>query len=257
MSDAIRFEDQVVIVTGAGGGLGRAHALLFARHGAKVVVNDLGGSTHGEGANASAADKVVEEIRAFGGTAVANHDSVTDGDRIVQTALDHFGRIDVLVNNAGIVRDNLLAAMDDEEITSVIQTNLLSVFHVTRAVIPFMMSRRSGQIVNLSSVAATKGGRGQANYAASKGAVEAMTRALAVELSPRKIRVNAVAPGVIETSMSQQVRDLAGDEVKARILLKRYGQPEEIAKAVTFLASDLSSYVTGQILYVDGGFKMA
>ena len=115
MSDAIRFQDQVVIVTGAGGGLGRAHALLFAKHGAKVVVNDLGGSTHGEGANASAADKVVEEIRAAGGTAVANHDSVTDGEKIVQCALDNFGRIDVVVNNAGILRDKTFHKMEDAD----------------------------------------------------------------------------------------------------------------------------------------------
>ena len=126
MSDAIRFEDKVVIVTGAGGGLGRAHALLFARHGAKVVVNDLGGSTQGEGANSSAADRVVEEIRQAGGTAVANHDSVTDGDRIVQQALDSFGRIDVVVNNAGILRDRFFHKMSLDEWDAVI----LSLIHI-------------------------------------------------------------------------------------------------------------------------------
>ena len=243
---------KVAIVTGGSRGIGRSIVQTLAAEGAHVHFFYRSEET--------AAQQVVDEVVASGGQARAWKVDVTDSQACAKAVEDIFEqaeRIDVLVNNAGIVRDNLLAAMDDEEITSVIQTNLLSVFHVTRAVIPFMMSRRSGQIVNLSSVAATKGGRGQANYAASKGAVEAMTRALAVELSPRKIRVNAVAPGVIETSMSQQVRDLAGDEVKARILLTRYGQPEEIAKAVTFLASDLSSYVTGQILYVDGGFKMA
>ena len=130
------------------------------------------------------------------------------------------------------------------------------VFNVTRPVIPYMMSQRAGRIVNLSSVAGNKAGRGQANYAASKGAVDALTRALAVELAPRKILVNAVAPGVIETEMSQQVRDLAEDEVKRNILLKRYGQAQDVANAVGFLVSDLASYVTGQVLYVDGGFKM-
>jgi len=123
-------------------------------------------------------------------------------------------------------------------------------------VIPYMMSQRAGRIVNLSSVAGNKAGRGQANYAASKGAVDAVTRALAVELAPRKIQVNAVAPGVIETEMSQQVRDLADDQVKSRILLKRYGKAEEIANAVGFLVSDMADYITGQVLYVDGGFKM-
>ena len=133
MSDAIRFENQVVIVTGAGGGLGRAHALLFAKHGAKVVVNDLGGSTHGEGANASAADKVVAEIKAFGGEAVANHDSVTDGGQIVQCALDSFGRIDVVVNNAGILRDKSFHKMEDTDWDLVYKVHVEGAYKVTRA----------------------------------------------------------------------------------------------------------------------------
>jgi len=141
-------------------------------------------------------------------------------------------------------------------VAEVLATNVTGVFNVTRAVVPYMTSQRSGTIVNLSSVAGDKGGRGQTNYAASKGAINAFTRALAVELAPRKVRVNGVAPGVIETDMSADVREQSGDVVLARILLRRYGKPEEIADAVWFLASAHASYVTGQVLSIDGGFKM-
>jgi 3-oxoacyl-[acyl-carrier protein] reductase len=154
------------------------------------------------------------------------------------------------------VRDNLLALLSDDDIHSVLDTNIGGAFNVTRAVVPHMISKRAGRIINLSSVAADKAGRGQANYAASKGAINAFTRAMAVELASRKISVNCVAPGVIETEMSQQVRDLAGDEVKARILLRRYGRPEDVAHAVWFLASRFADYITGEVLHVDGGFKM-
>ena len=174
----------------------------------------------------------------------------------VERIVDSRGRIDVLVNNAGIVRDNLLGMLEDEDIHAVLDTNIGGVFNLTRAVSRHMISKRSGRIVNLSSVAAAKGGRGQSNYAASKGAIEAFTRAMAVELASRKITVNCVAPGVIETEMSQQVRDLADDQIKARILLRRYGQAQDVAHAVWFLASRFGDYITGEVLHVDGGFKM-
>jgi 3-oxoacyl-[acyl-carrier protein] reductase len=174
----------------------------------------------------------------------------------VERLVERSGRIDVLVNNAGVVRDDLLAMLDDDAIRTVLDTNVGGVFNVTRAVVPHMISRRAGKIINLGSVAGDKGGRGQTNYAASKGAINAFTRALAVELASRKITVNCVAPGVIETEMSQAVRDLAADEIKQRILLHRYGQPEEVAHAVWFLASRFADYITGQVLHVDGGFKM-
>jgi 3-oxoacyl-[acyl-carrier protein] reductase len=160
------------------------------------------------------------------------------------------------VNNAGVIRDNLLGLLEDEDVRVVLETNIGGVFNVTRAVVPHMIARRAGKIVNLSSVAGEKGGRGQTNYAASKGAINAFTRALAVELAPRKITVNCVAPGVIETEMSQAVREMAGDEVKGRILLRRFGQPQDVAHAVWFLASRFADYVTGEVLHVDGGFKM-
>ncbi len=163
MTDAIRFEDKVVIVTGAGGGLGRAHALLFARHGAKVVVNDLGGSTQGDGANSSAADRVVEEIRQAGGTAVANHDSVTDGDRIVQQALDSFGRIDVVVNNAGILRDKAFHKMEDADWDLVYRVHVEGAYKATRAAWPHMREQNYGRVIFTASTSGIYGNFGQSN----------------------------------------------------------------------------------------------
>lgn len=243
---------KVALVTGGARGIGRAIVESLAREGAIVHFFYKG--------NTQAAQEVLAACEALPGSVHAHQVDVTDAAACaaaVDQIAEQFDRVDVLVNNAGIVRDNLLAMMEGDEISAVLDTNLGGVFNMVRPVIPYMMSQRAGRIINMSSVAGAKGGRGQANYAASKGAVDALTRALAVELAPRKILVNAVAPGVIETEMSQQVRDLADDEVKSRILLKRYGQAQDIAHAVVFLASDLSSYVTGQIIYVDGGFKMA
>ena len=174
----------------------------------------------------------------------------------MEQLIERRGRIDVLVNNAGVVRDNLLGLLTPKRCSTVLDTNVVGVFNVTRAVVPHMISRRAGRIINVSSVSGEKGGRGQTNYAASKGAINALTRALAVELAPRRITVNAVAPGVIETEMSQEVRERAGEEVKSRILLRRFGSPQEVAYAVWFLASRFADYITGQVLHVDGGFKM-
>ena len=174
----------------------------------------------------------------------------------VEKIVDRTGKIDLLVNNAGVVRDNLLAMLEDDDVKTVLDTNVTGTFNMTRAVVPHMVSKRRGKIVNLSSVSGEKGGRGQTNYAASKGAINAFTKSLAVELAPRNIRVNAVAPGVIETEMSKTVRELAGDQINSRILLKRIGQPEDIANAVWFLSSKFADYITGEILHVDGGFKM-
>jgi 3-oxoacyl-[acyl-carrier protein] reductase len=162
----------------------------------------------------------------------------------------------VLVNNAGLVRDSLLGHLGEDDVRMVLETNVGGVFNVTRAVVPHMIARRAGKIINISSVAGENGGRGQTNYAASKGAINAFTRALAVELAPRRITVNAVAPGVIETDMSQAIRDRNGEEVQSRILLRRFGTAAEVAYAVWFLASRFADYITGEVLHVDGGFKM-
>jgi 3-oxoacyl-[acyl-carrier protein] reductase len=242
---------KVALVTGGSRGIGRAIVERLAGDGVDVVFFYRG--------NAEAAREVVDTVTAAGGKAEAMQVDVADAAAVttaVDRVIENRGRIDVLVNNAGIVRDNLLALLSDEDIRTVLATNVGGAFNVTRAVSPHMISMRSGRIINLSSVAGEKGGRGQANYAASKGAINAFTRAMAVELASRKITVNCVAPGVIDTEMSQQVRDLAGDEVKARILLRRYGQAQDVAHAVWFLASRFADYITGEVLHVDGGFKM-
>jgi 3-oxoacyl-[acyl-carrier protein] reductase len=242
---------KVALVTGGSRGIGRAVVELFARDGMDVVFFYRG--------NQAAAQEVVAAVQAAGGQCEAMQADVADAAAVndaVDQIIDSRGRIDVLVNNAGIVRDNILGLLEDEDIRAVLDTNVGGVFNVTRAVVRHMISKRSGRIVNLSSVAGEKGGRGQANYAASKGAINAFTRSMAVELASRKITVNCVAPGVIETEMSQAVRDLADDQIKARILMKRYGQAQDVAHAVWFLASRFADYITGQVLHVDGGFKM-
>lgn len=242
---------KTVLVTGGSRGIGRAIVELFAEQGADVTFLYRG--------NTDAANEVVETARTAGWQVTAEQVDVCDPkacDAAVERLIERRERIDVLVNNAGVIRDNLLGLLSPEDVQAVLDTNVVGVFNITRAVVPHMISRRAGRIVNISSVSGEKGGRGQSNYAASKGAINAMTRALACELAPRKITVNAVAPGVIETEMSEAVREMAGDEVRARILLKRFGTAQEVAYAVWFLASNFADYITGQVLYVDGGFKM-
>lgn len=244
-------KDKVVIVTGGARGNGRSIVELLAKEGAEV--NFL---YHSSQAQAQAFE---QQAKASGhkiqGFAVDVRDK-NQCQAVVEKIYEKSQRIDVLVNNSGVVRDNLLAALTDEDIQTVIDTNLYGVINMTQAVVPFMMRQRSGKIINISSVAGEKAGRGQSNYAATKGAINAFTKAMAVELAPRNIHVNAIAPGVIETDMSKGVRDMAGDQVLSKILLKRYGQPEEIAYAVAFLASKYANYMTGEIMHVDGGFKM-
>jgi 3-oxoacyl-[acyl-carrier protein] reductase len=242
---------RVALVTGGGRGIGRAVCERLGAAGAHVVVN----YAH----SAEAAQACVEAIVAAGGSAQALQADVSKGDEVkamVEQVLAERKRIDILVNNAGIVRDNLLMTMSDDEWAAVLDTNLTGTARCIRAVGQAMMLQKGGSIINLSSVAAVHPNRGQSNYAASKGGVEALTRAVAVEFARKKIRVNAVAPGVIETEMSQRVRDEAGDMIKDRVPLKRIGQSHEVAAAVHFLASDAAAYITGQVLLVDGGLSL-
>ena len=238
----------VAIVTGGSRGIGRAIVERLAGAGMEVVFTYLG--------NSAAANEVVA---AGAGKITAQAADVRDSAAcamFVEQLVDRTGKIDLLVNNAGIIRDNPLTALEDDDIRAVLETNVTGTFNMSRAVAPYLVSQRRGKIINLSSVSGEKGGRGQTNYAASKGAINAFTKALAVELAPRGITVNAVAPGVIETEMSRAVRERAGDAVTSRILLRRVGKPDDIAHAVWFLASRFADYITGEILHVDGGFKM-
>jgi 3-oxoacyl-[acyl-carrier protein] reductase len=243
---------KVAIVTGGGRGIGRAIVEVLAAAGMDVTF------TYRE--NATAANEVVAALTATGAkvsaAAVDGRDSAACTTFLDQV-MERTGQVDVLVNNAGVIRDNLLAMLSEDDVRTVLETNVGGTFNMTRAVIPHMLGKRRGKIINLSSVAGEKGGRGQTNYAASKGAINSLTKSLACELASRNITVNAVAPGVIETEMSRAVRDLAGEQhILPRILLKRYGKPEEIAHAVWFLASRYADYITGQVLTVDGGFKL-
>jgi 3-oxoacyl-[acyl-carrier protein] reductase len=247
----MRLKDQVALVTGGSRGIGRAVVQAFAAEGARVAVVYRGGR--------EAADKLVQEVTNAGGAARAYQADVADAAAVkacVSQAEKDLGPITILVNNAGVIADGLFVRMEPDDWNKVIQTNLGGVFHFCREIAFGMMQRRGGRIINVSSVAATHVNPGQANYAASKGAINSFTRALAVELAGRGVTVNAIAPGFIETDMSAAVRNKAGDLIKKFIPLKRVGTPEDVAKVAVFLASADSAYVTGQVLTVDGGLSL-
>ncbi|MBE6073732.1 MAG: 3-oxoacyl-[acyl-carrier-protein] reductase [Selenomonas ruminantium] len=244
-------DGKVALVTGASRGIGRAIAIRLASEGAKVAINYAG--------NTAKAEEVKAEIEKNGGEAIlvqADISSTEAVDAMVGKVVEAFGQIDILVNNAGITRDGLLMRMKEEDFDAVINTNLKGVFYCTKAVSKLMMKKRSGRIINMASVVGLMGNAGQANYAAAKAGVIGFSKSAAKELAARGINVNAVAPGFIATDMTAAMTDKAKEATLAGIPLKRMGQPEDVANAVLFLASDYASYITGQIVNVDGGMVM-
>lgn len=247
----VNLEGRTALVTGGSRGIGRAIVQTLARAGARVAF-----VYH---ANAQAAEQLVAELAGSKLTAAAHQADVRNkdsADALVSKLVEEWGRLDILVNNAGIIRDGLLATMSPDQWQDVLETNLTSVYNFCQAVTRPMMSARYGRIINMSSVAAEFGNKGQTNYAASKGGIEGFTRCLAKELASRGVTVNAVAPGFIETDMTAAVRNAAEAEIKKAIPARRLGKPDDIAQAVLFLAGEGASYITGQVLKVDGGLTL-
>lgn len=244
-------KDKVAIVTGASRGIGREIAITLARYGAKVIVNYCGSKEK--------AEEVVELIKSEGGIASTYQGDVADSEAMKQMFADvlkEYGSIDVLINNAGITRDNLILKMSDEDFNAVIDTNLKGVYYCLKQVSKIMLKQRSGRIINISSIAGVIGNAGQINYSASKAGVIGMTKALARELGSRGITVNAVAPGFIKTDMTDKLPDAMKDTYVNQIPLKRFGEVSDIAETIAFLASDKAAYITGQTISVDGGMQM-
>jgi 3-oxoacyl-[acyl-carrier protein] reductase len=244
-------EGKVAVVTGGGRGIGAAIVRRLAQEGATVVFCDI--------ALDEETDRLLREVTEAGGTVRALAADVRkqeDAERVVRTAQEEFGQLDILVNNAGIIRDKLVLMMTPEEWDMVLAVNLTGVYNFSKVAGEVMLRQRRGKIINMSSVAGASGGRGQANYAASKGGINAFTRALALELAKRNITVNGVAPGVVVTSLSKNVRTLTKDAIKGMVPLGRYAEPEEIAGVVLFLASPAADYITGQVITVDGGLSL-
>ena len=241
---------KVALVTGAAQGIGRAIALLLAQKGADIVVSDI---------NLEKAEEMAKEIEALGRKAMAIKVDVAntnDVERMVEAILERFGQIDILVNNAGIARDKLILRMTEEDWDSVLNVNLKGTFNCTKAVIKHMSKQRKGKIVNIASVVGEMGNVGQANYSASKAGVIGFTKTIAREFAQRGINVNAIAPGYIETPMTEALTEKVKEELRRMIPMERLGRPEDVAQAVLFLVSEASSYITGQVLNVNGGIYM-
>ena len=244
-------KDKVAIVTGAGRGIGRAIALKYAQEGANVVITDLKID--------ETVEAFIEELKGLGVKAKAyasNAANFDDAHKLIEEVLADFGRIDVLVNNAGITRDGLMMRMTEEQWDLVINVNLKSAFNLIHAVTPVMLKQKAGSIINMASVVGVSGNAGQTNYSASKAGMIGLAKSIAKELGSRGVRANAIAPGFIITDMTHALNDEVRKQWEAQIPLRRGGTPEDVANVATFLASDLSSYVTGQTIHVCGGMNM-
>lgn len=244
-------ENKIAIVTGSAKGIGKGIATEFARQGATVVINYCGSK--------EAALKTVEEIKAFGGKAIPYQADISDYEmskKMMDDIIKEYGAIDILVNNAGITRDNLILRMSESEFDDVIRTNLKGTFNCIKHVTKYMLKNKSGKIINISSISGVNGIAGQANYSASKAGIIGLTKSFAKEMSSKGININAIAPGFIETDMTKVLDDKYVEEIVKTIPSKRVGRPEDIAKAALFLASDMSDYITGQTIMVDGGLGL-
>ena len=241
---------KVAVVTGAAQGIGKTIALLFAAKGASLVLCDI---------NLEAAEKTAREIEEKGGKCLALKSDVSnfqDAEKIIKQAVEHFGSLDILINNAGITRDNVLLRMKEEQWDQVMAVNLKGTFNFTRAAIKVMMRKKRGKIINIASITGMMGNAGQANYSASKAGVIGFTKAIAREYADRGITVNAVAPGFIATAMTDAIPEREREELIKQIPMKKLGTPEDVANAVYFLASDEASYITGHVIGVNGGLYM-
>jgi len=251
MADTLSLDGKVALITGAGRGIGRAIALELAQRGANVVIN--------YNKSAEAAEKLVKEIEALGRKAASMQADVSDfkqAEALIKFAVETFGDLSILVNNAGITRDQLIMLMPEADWDAVITTNLKSTFNCSKAAVKHMMRKRTGRIINIASVAGQMGNPGQTNYSASKAGQIGFTKALAREVAARNITVNAIAPGFVDTEILDAMTPETLEAALKMVPLARKGKPEEIAYAVAFLASDQAAYITGQVLGIDGGLAM-